>query len=419
MARVSIVVAVSSLTLLAGFRLWFVDGMLRPVLIDGPSMALAFCGTHYVVPCPHCKFAFRCDAEHLPADRQLMCFNCGGAVELDAAATIHAADEVFLDRWPLLWRTAKRGEVIACRDPDGDLTVKRVAAEPRQRLGIRAGDLYDGEQMLRKSMDMLRETRLLVYDDDFRPPQTPRRWIGESSQWHPLDNGFRYVPAASAGEDFAWLSYHHQSPGTSMLSDEVTDYDCYNQGELRRALNELRDIWLEVELQLTKTGPLALTVTDGQQCFELLIDPERSAELRQDGQVVCSVAISQPFRRATWIEFGLCDGQVILAIDRRSVMRTPYLRQGTSGTSGHKLAIGAANIAMDVRHLRVWRDIYYLDPDGLSRPWQIPAAFESGEVAVLGDNQPVSVDSRNWIPAGVNTRKIVGLVYQPFWKSRR
>src|SRR6267378_8602806 len=58
-------VAATTATLLAcgALRLSLVDGMLRRVTIDGPSMAPAFCGSHYELPCGDCGFPFRCDAE--------------------------------------------------------------------------------------------------------------------------------------------------------------------------------------------------------------------------------------------------------------------------------------------------------------------------------------------------------------------
>src|SRR5438046_1824431 len=62
---------------LAGLRLWFVDGLLQPAMIDGPSMAPALCGAHFEVTCSDCGVRFRCDAEHVPDDRRAACPNCG------------------------------------------------------------------------------------------------------------------------------------------------------------------------------------------------------------------------------------------------------------------------------------------------------------------------------------------------------
>jgi hypothetical protein len=71
-------------------------------------------------------------------------------------------------------------------------------------------------------------------------------------------------------------------------------------------------------------------------------------------------------------------------------------------------------VALEVTQLKVWRDIHYLPPSGLDEPWQAPAA-QSGHVALLGDNPPVSDDSRQWPGGSVPASTILGRVYRPFW----
>jgi hypothetical protein len=74
--------------------------------------------------------------------------------------------------------------------------------------------------------------------------------------------------------------------------------------------------------------------------------------------------------------------------------------------------------SLQIDDLKVWRDIYYLDPQGLSRSWEMPAPLGESEFALLGDNQPVSIDSRNW-ESGVGRRAILGLVYRAPWTRER
>jgi hypothetical protein len=73
---------------------------------------------------------------------------------------------------------------------------------------------------------------------------------------------------------------------------------------------------------------------------------------------------------------------------------------------------------LQIADLRVWRDIYYLDPAGFSRPWQADDAVARGDLAVLGDNPPVSVDSRNW-QQPLAQSAVLGRVYRPFWLTGR
>jgi signal peptidase I len=63
-----------------------------------------------------------------------------------------------------------------------------------------------------------------------------------------------------------------------------------------------------------------------------------------------------------------------------------------------------------VSNLRLWRDIYYTDPgpgharSALTGPYEITA----GECFVLGDNSPISDDSRTFPKPGVSLDQIVG-----------
>jgi hypothetical protein len=122
-------------------------------------------------------------------------------------------------------------------------------------------------------------------------------------------------------------------------------------------------------------------------------------------------------RQDVQVEFGLCDQQVLLAIEGQTFVQLPYTPSAERGETPHPLSIGVRGLAAQVANLLVWRDIHYLDPQGLPRPWRAnsPLAFE--QVALLGDNQPVSTDSRHWEPFGVARGNVLGCVYRPFWAS--
>src|SRR5688572_17681306 len=150
---------------LAALRVWFVEGLLRRVTIDGPSMAPALSGAHYDVTCGDCGFPFRIDAEHPPESGHAACPNCGfGENQLDNAG-LQLPDHVLIDRWPLFWRQARRGEVVAAREPgsSGQFIVKRVAAIAPEQLAIEGGDLYAGDNLARKALADLHAVRVLVH----------------------------------------------------------------------------------------------------------------------------------------------------------------------------------------------------------------------------------------------------------------
>jgi type IV secretory pathway protease TraF len=56
-----------------------------------------------------------------------------------------------------------------------------------------------------------------------------------------------------------------------------------------------------------------------------------------------------------------------------------------------------------VRNLQIWRDVYYLHPFGTAAAWEQSKALGRHEMFVLGDNSPLSNDSRQFeLPLSAN-----------------
>jgi type IV secretory pathway protease TraF len=427
-----IAVLLAAMTLLV-VRVGFVSGLVRRITIDGPSMAPAFLGRHYRVVCGDCRFAFDCDAEHLPADGQAVCPNCGFLRNGLESATLLPPDRVLVDRWPLLWQSPKRGDCLAFVAPQaGGLAVKRLAALPGETWGLRDGDLHIGGQIIRKSAAERRATQILVHDNRYRPKTTglPPRWrpASATSRWRNVEDGFRGDPGPDpgpdSGGDFDWLEYEHWQCTADEISRgvaaAVTDNDSFNQGDTRRTLNRVHDVWLTCRVRLEKSGRLALAAVDGGQRFQIELDPQTgAAALTSAGQALAQRRLERNLASSAMnIEFGLCDQQVLLLIDGRRIFLHRYARPGNGhGKVLHPLAIGTRGGGLKVSELRVWRDIYYLDPQGLARDWQASAPLKPGEFALLGDNQPVSLDSRQW--GAIGRQAVLGRVSRLFSAAPR
>lgn len=410
-------------------RIWHLEGLLRRVTIDGPSMAPTLCGPHYDVTCGDCRFQFRCDADLPPTDLTAVCPNCGFAKSALDQLPVQPPDRVLIDRWGLIWRQLRRGEVVAARVPSESsaIAVKRTAAFSGERLAIQDGEQYVGETLVRKTLEELREVRQLVHDNDFQPQRSgalPPRWRGESgiSRWRPNRTAFRYDAIAQGDDQIDWLQYHHGHGTANPLIPRtkevpILDNDSYNQGPSPRELNPVSDVHVSCRLRASGNGQLAFVATDGGQRFEIVIAQWRSIRVQSGGQTLLKRSLDSDLRRhSVDVEFGLCDQQVFLAIEGRQLVRLPYERaDGSPREALHPLAIGVSGLEAEVEQLRVWRDIYYLDPQGLPRAWQSPSALPAAHVALLGDNQPVSIDSRHWDSPAVSRRAILGRVYRAFW----
>lgn len=421
-------------------RVSYITGLWQRVVVEGPSMAPGLCGASLRVVCEDCGFPFVCDAEHLPAEMQAVCPNCGYPDNSLQAAVLQPADRVLIDRWPLGRATAVPGDVVAVRLPQagGELAVKRVVARGGQRLSIRDGDLYLDGTLVRKTRQELAAVQVLVHDNDYQPRKTaglPPRWQPRSPASHWSAHGTRLVfsppasgPAALADaspDAFEWLEYVHW-PCTAQrrlrqTRSPVTDNDSYNQSQTR-PLNVVSDVLATCRLRVEGTGELALAAEDGPQRFVLVLQPGRRAVLYagETNTVLLERPLEIRFRHNPLdIQFGLVDQQVLLAVENRTIVRHPYERSSAAPQpSLRPLAIGARGLAVSLEHLRVWRDVYYLDPQGLSRPWDVPSEEEPRGLFLLGDNPPVSVDSRHWQPSCVALKDVLGRVYPAFWAAR-
>ena len=89
-----------------------------------------------------------------------------------------------------------------------------------------------------------------------------------------------------------------------------------------------------------------------------------------------------------------------MAVNGRTVFIQPYDRPAHAAPPGPQpLAIGAQGIDVSLGDLRVHRDLYYTLPVQATAADELTAGIVLGdhEYFVLGDNSPVSDDSRTWM----------------------
>ncbi len=213
---------------------------------------------------------------------------------------------------------------------------------------------------------------------------------------------------ARAGVD--WLLYEHWDP-VRKRPGPIRDFYAYD-GEVARSENEVKDIGLEARLTVDRSVEfLAIRLRSGPRRFEIQLPVERGGDARflEDGRPTRVTSLEPPFRaegpwpRSVVIEAAVVDHRVQVAVDGRLLFipfdYTPSRGEPGGGDSPIALGVaGSGGVVAD--QLRVYRDIYYtsylFDAPLAARGVVKPVVLGPNEYFMLGDNSPVSCDSRFW-----------------------
>ena len=420
-------------------RTWYFEGLFVPLKVSSGSMAGTLSGLHREMVCGDCGHRFDCGSDVRPVSSRAVCPNCGYARNDLGVPPDIAGDRLLVHKSIFAIRLPRRWEVVAFRHPHqpGKVCVKRAIGLPGESVRIRDGDVYVDGEIQRKPPARHRAMAVLVYDANFPPgrdPSMPPRWEddGPGSGWGSA-NG-RFAHASTPGEEsIDWLTYRHwvRLPGADGKVREapITNQCGYNQTPSARAENvhPVGDVLLSFRLvRAFGQGRLLVELTDGREQFRVRIDPRRRCyEVLRGGRPLDPSGREKPLPQWTdelLVEASLFDRQLLLAFDGRRAVAYRYAaaEAGPNPTS-RPLAIGSQGLGVEIRDLRVYRDVYYTGPPGLDGRWGLdePVRLGKDEYFVLGDNSTISRDSRTW-PEGpaVPARLLIGRPFVVHFPSR-
>ena len=415
-----IVVLMVCSVLLLLLSLFAVQGLLVPVRIVGASMAETFWGPHYTICCQDCRFCFPVDATATPPAQMISCPNCGAQNQRNENQPVLPGDRVLVDRMSYHFRDPCRWEPVLFRsvDPPVRHCLKRVVGLPNENVAIFAGDIWINGDRLRKKWSTLDALALDVHDSRFaaKHSEVPLRWrpLATESNWEKTPRGYQYLSAAVvSGQEkpLDWIGYHHLDfhRGHSRATDQITDNYAYNQ-TLSRRLHSTDDLILSAQVQCHGSGSLFFQVgtcrlqldcdqESDQGCGKLLDSGKQIAEFAWDPQRLQSpaqVEVATVDKRF----FFVIDDRVVFSFDLESRSTIfppdpsePGLVQEEENVS--RLAVGSQSLRVTVSDLRVRRDVYYT-PEIVGVLANRTGDYRLGEdeFFVLGDNSPVSLDSR-------------------------
>lgn len=202
----------------------------------------------------------------------------------------------------------------------------------------------------------------------------------------------------------------------------ITDQCSYNDVHLEDVHHLVRDVMFECRISSDAAeGQLSVEMSDGVTVYALVLDfDSRMMSLIEAGR-------TEPLRTAPWpdmadavtfqLTMSLFDRQVLVAINDQQlfdpVELMPIADDAPAPTIPVQVTVRRATVR--ISQLALYRDVYYTRGHarhGVDEPYQLgPESF-----FVLGDNSPVSSDSRNWPDGDVPRDLLVGrpvLVHLP------
>ena len=362
--------------------------------VAGRSMLPTLFPRYREASCPRCRILVRLPLAALanPLSRspkageaEFPCWHCGHAVPKPdgPAAAGHVVDVIEGARLAELPQRREApplrpGDLVAIRSPEpgaGRLTVKRVFGLPGSVIGLADGRLTcDGIRLEDRAAE--RVPSLPVDLDHHR----------NESRWNPV--GRATISAAPwqrrnrewthPGGDSPWLRYTHRSVYEYCRPGPVRDDYPWNVDVTRRLQPVDR---LSVRCEVSCRGPGHIQLVqwhrEGNRMSELEV-PERAA--------------------GSEIGLGPSAGRRIAAADFTGAAVSPQSPLAIRLSGGREWRL---------RELSVRRRVEYRTGPSDDRD-RYPLTLSEGEYFVVGDNVPISRDSRHW--GGVGVDRIVGRV---------
>jgi signal peptidase I len=408
---------------------WVLHGWLFPAVVASSSMAPRLCGPHRLVTCRACRLRFACDSGDLSPDAVAVCPNCGAPDDTLGTLPDRPGDRLLIDRATWSWRAPARWDMAVFHDSadPATLLVKRIVGLPGETIELRAGDVYVNDSIACKSFSQLKRMAMLVHKDECRVrpngSETVSRWQpeNESTLWRLAEKGWTRAAgggAAAEGSETAlggpdWLVYHHwQAHGGKPEPGPILDDYAYNSQESRQ-LNPVSDLLLRCRVRALGEGdlwlriggdhsPLTIRIASSTGQGEILDDADANRFFSVDPQRLAKGAV---------LELAFADGRFMLAVDGKIVFEHPCQPPWQPlDAPDRPLAIGAIGTAVFLSKLEVLRDVYYVPATGSGQPASPCYRLGPDQYFLLGDNSPVSVDSRQWQPAGVSGNVLMGRV---------
>jgi signal peptidase I len=440
-------------------------------VVDGNSMAPTFWGQHIRTSCPDCRCSFVIGTEWSQPPAESVCPNCGYEWAFNLEAPVCSGSRLFYS--PLLDGDLQpcnhpdvRFQVVAFKNHEisQGYGIKRIVGLPGEEIELRGGDLYANGEIVRKSFAEQRRVAIVVHDQQFVPgsveklpheaTQNFETGDARSPRWKPTtyspsvgDVETAVKPTVEIGKPIDWIAYEHRRTFSSRsplrAPMPIKDVDAFNV-EPVRDLVDCHDLAVRFDCCARTLESLHVRIHNGFEWCEWKWDlGAGSVQVFQSDKLVgqadvdttvCVSNLSQDRSRdegqlasgfhgceaeTCSVFFSTFDQQLCAVLNETEYLRVGATWQGESSPLSQPIMIGwkqradvAPNSTQPIilpESIIVLRDIVYLDKDFSIKPLKFKRLADD-EYLLLGDNPPISRDSRHWNEPAVRLQNIVGTI---------
>lgn len=382
--------------------------------VAGSSMGTKAKGEHFLCKCPDCRFEFACDREQAEERLVLVCPNCGFSQIEKSACRTQPAESVKIYLNP---ESLERWDVVAFQMPDSpDSGIKRVIGLPNESCRIEHGNIFIDDKIARKTLAQQKAIRLQVHDSKYSGERDI--WVPKNGSWESDQGEFQFRPnsashSAKSRLEFRPGRHYSHAPTKADEPTPVQDSYGYNQS-LSRDLNSTDELSLEIEFkplpQGSHQGTFGIEFDSGGTMFDFEMDIQQGElTVLVSGTEVAQHRIALETSKKWQVEFSSIDRQVLLIVNGDVLFEEQLAPIGEGAVSSTPLAIYAAGAEFRIARLLVYRDVHYFGPGGEAR-FEFALNERQPGYVLLGDNVPLSIDSRHWKTPLVVPGDIIGKV---------
>ena len=367
------------------------------------------------------------------------------------ARTVFKGDQIFVLKSIYQFFEPKRWDVIVFKKPviddprrPQDNYIKRCIGLPGEMLQIIDGDIFINGLIQRTPKKVQEELWMVIYDNNFQPARPEEKSFNGHTWKQPFENvGTSKWDLSADGPTVFRLNSNnkmiHRIQYNDTQGNNFKATYAYDDPKSFQFMPICSDLMIQYHVMMHAESATGGQIQKNGVIYQGWLYSDGKMEidrLTPGGQPIAiaeGTCLKADLNAMTRFRFAVVDQQLVLKFGSSELSFDLGTEIDAAGTkrqlNPHVQILGTGKL--ELRHIGVYRDIYYLSSDEDRRVQRAsrdnPMVLREGEYFACGDNSPFSADSRIWnvkgtknndgtYPAGVVPKDyLVGKAFIVHW----